>query len=92
MKKFVAIVLTLSLFLVIGAVASVAYQNSNADWGITAEIQADGSVNVTYDAEKVNATRDGWNAINAHIAVYDEDHNFTADSYMADFEEPSKEQ
>lgn len=92
MKKFVAIVLTLSLFLAIGAVASVAYQNSNADWGITAEIQADGSVNVTYDAEKVNATRDGWNAINAHIAVYDEDHNFTADSYMADFEEPSKEQ
>lgn len=66
MKKFVAIVLTLSLFLVIGAVASVAYQNSNADWGITAEIQADGSVNVTYDAEKVNATRDGWNAVKGY--------------------------
>lgn len=52
MKKFVAIVLTLSLFLAIGAVASVAYVNSNADWGITAEIQADGSVNIGYDVEK----------------------------------------
>lgn len=93
MKKFVAIVLTLSLFLAIGAVASVAYVNSNADWGITAEIQADGSVNIGYDVEKVHADQAGWNIVDAQIAIYDTNPNFTSDSYMADFEDaPDKPQ
>lgn len=85
MKKFIAAVLIVALALALCSV-SLAYDNSDADWGIVAEIQEDGSVNVTYDAAKVNATKAGWNAVNAQIAIYDTNPNFTADSKMADFE------
>ena len=85
MKKFIAAVLVVALALALCSV-SLAYDNSDADWGIVAEIQEDGSVNVTYDAAKVNATKAGWNAVNAQIAIYDTNPNFTADSKMADFE------
>lgn len=85
MKKFVVIMLTVALALAMCAI-SLAYENSNADWGIKAEVQADGSVIISYDRAKVNASREGWNSACAQIAIYDHDPGFTADSKMADFE------
>ena len=86
MKKFIAAETACAVLALAMCSLSLSYDNSDADWGVKAEIQSDGSVNISYDAEKVNATKDGWNAINAHIAIYDTDPGFTADSKMADFE------
>lgn len=58
------------------------YPCTNADWGINAVVQEDGSVLITYDREKVNASKDGWNSAQANIAIYDEDPQFNALSAM----------
>ena len=58
------------------------YPSTNADWGINAVVQEDGSVLITYDKEKVNASKDGWSSAQANIAIYDEDPQFTAVSNM----------
>lgn len=86
MKKFLTALTACAVLALAMCSLSLAYDNTNADWGVKIDIQKDGSVNISYDAEKVNGTKDGWNAINAHIAIYDADPGFTADSKMADFE------
>lgn len=62
------------------------YPSTNADWGINAVVQEDGSVLITYDKEKVNASKDGWSSAQANIAIYDEDPQFTAASNMTSVE------
>lgn len=86
MKKFLTALTACAVLALAMCSLSLAYDNTNADWGVKIDIQKDGSVNISYDAEKVNGTKDGWNAINAHMAIYDADPGFTADSKMADFE------
>lgn len=86
MKKFLTAITAIAALALATSSVSLAYDNSDADWGVKVQIQSDGSVNVSYDAEKVKATKEGWNAINAHIAIYDTDPGFTAQSKMADFE------
>lgn len=59
MKKFVAIVLTLSLFLAIGAVASTAEDpawDSATDWGVSVVINKETkAVTFTLDSDKIGA-------------------------------------
>ena len=86
MKKFLTAITAIAALALATSSVSLAYDNSDADWGVKVQIQSDGSVNVSYDAEKVKATKEGWNAINAHRAIYDTDPGFTAQSKMADFE------
>lgn len=83
MKKFVAIVLTLSLFLVIGAIASVAYPAVEADNIASFEFQEeDGSVLITVNKDQIEAetgyTLNGM----VEIAIYANDPGFNATSDM----------
>lgn len=58
MKKFVAVMLALTLMLALGAVTTQAagnYPSTDADFGVTVEILEDGSVNIGADADKINS-------------------------------------
>ena len=62
MKKFLTALTACAVLALAMCSLSLAYDNTNADWGVKIDIQKDGSVNISYDAEKVNGTKDGWNA------------------------------
>lgn len=82
MKKFVAIVLTLSLFLVIGAVASVAYPAVEVDDIATFDVQDDGSVIISVSKDNIEAATDYTLTGNVYITIYSEDPGFNAESDM----------
>lgn len=86
MKKFfvsLAVVCMISLL----AVSAFAYNNYDNDWGCTIKQESDGSVTVSFDKEKIEASQQNWKHVNMHISVYDADPGFTADSKMASFED-----
>lgn len=79
MKKVLIALLAVTLLCLFGMPAFAAgnYPSSNADWGIAAQAEADGSVTVTADASKVEISV-AW----LYVTVYDTDPGFTADSNM----------
>lgn len=86
MKKFLislAVVCMISLL----AVSAFAYNSYDNDWGCKIKQESDGSVTVSFDKEKIEASQKDWKHANMHISVYDADPGFTADSKMAAFED-----
>ncbi len=86
MKKFfvsLAVVCMISLL----AVSAFAYNSYDNDWGCKIKQESDGSVTVSFDKEKIEASQNGWQHANMHISVYDADPGFTAESKMAQFED-----
>lgn len=66
MKKFVAIVLTLSIVLVVGAVASMAYPQSTKDWNVQVTVNENGGIDLTYSVDTSDVTA-AW----VEVAIYD---------------------
>lgn len=58
MKKYIAVLLTLTLMLGLGAVTVQAagnYPSTDADFGVTIDILEDGSVNIGANADAINS-------------------------------------
>ena len=98
MKKFVAVMLALTLMLALGAVTTQAagnYPSTDADFGVTVEILEDGSVNIGADADKINSAvasvSPGFNAAWIYITIYDSNPEFNADSNMTGAGQPYDE-
>lgn len=98
MKKYIAVLLTLTLMLGLGAVTVQAagnYPSTDADFGVTIDILEDGSVNIGANADAINSAvssvASGFNANWIYIAIYDSNPNFNADSDMTGAGQPYTE-
>lgn len=76
MKKYIAVLLTLTLMLGLGAVTVQAagnYPSTDADFGVTIDILEDGSVNIGANADAINSAvssvASGFNA-NGYILLF----------------------
>lgn len=59
------------------------YPSYKGDWGVTAEVQEDGSVIINADKAKIDASAEGINALGTlYVTVYDADPNFNMGSDM----------
>lgn len=87
MKKSVLMLAICLMMILAMGVASFAYPSTGADWGVQAVVnKEDGSVTISFDADKVEASADGAAVDYAVIAIAEEDKGLTADSGMASFE------
>ena len=82
MKKFVAVMLALTLFLAIGAMTSMAYPAAEADNIANFDIQDDGSVLVTVSKENIEKATGYTLTGNVYITIYSEDPGFNDASDM----------
>ena len=82
MKKLVAVMLALTLFLAIGAMTSMAYPAAEAENIANFDIQDDGSVLVTVSKENIEEATGYTLTGNVYITIYSEDPGFNAESDM----------
>ena len=87
MKKFfvsLAVVCMISLL----AVSAFAYNSYDNDWGCKIKQESDGSITVTFDKEKIEASGEqAFTQGDIYVTIYYTDPGFTADSKMAAFED-----